>query len=567
MKKKFILAIFGISLLFMACQEDSYYNDYDMGGKNLSILTEAMKLIEDNHNFVSLPDLDKTLKGGSVTRSSGSNHSLRYKEEDFIFDWGEADVMKSKLAEVVIAPVRYNKEVALRTFTLEGNSRKRETTPLYSMLYMRKMLETGQTHAYILSFAPDRDYINACEENGEELQLYPNPQGSDFCGIQFFSTIYGEITHGVRYENGRKCYYILPRSERNRDFIERHHREYCSSQECDSEHSNVKMSLEFVTFMSATRSTYSNNSEDYNNLTCSFCGKNVNDCTCLEIVGCRVCRKRPCECGDIPEEEEEDRCNDCCLPVQWCGCGSSWNDSGSTSGPNPGGYQPNYPPSNPPGGNSGGSSGNGGDVIVTPNSLLKSIGIIKSTISGSDLATLNKCMLAFNNIKYYEELYKLLSAKNPNISFTIEKKFVNGIAIEAGFIRADNTIYFFSSDKIQEAYLTEELLHAIQFHSFYGDTMGDYAMGNIELEVRMIKDIIDKLTGGLFCYTCGFITDDQLSADYDLWLTEMDFSRYSEWYDSLLPHFKYGEAKIDTSKVAHPMLDWLYNYIINTPQK
>ena len=42
MKKKFILAIFGISLLFMACQEDSYYNDYDMGGKNSSILTEAI---------------------------------------------------------------------------------------------------------------------------------------------------------------------------------------------------------------------------------------------------------------------------------------------------------------------------------------------------------------------------------------------------------------------------------------------------------------------------------------------------------------------------------------------
>lgn len=124
MKKKFILAIFGISLLFMACQEDSYYNDYDMGDKNSSILTEAMKLIEDNHDFVSLPDLDKTLKGGNATRSSGSNQSLRYEEEDFIFDWGEADVMESKLSEVVIAPVRYNKEMALRTITLEGNSRK-----------------------------------------------------------------------------------------------------------------------------------------------------------------------------------------------------------------------------------------------------------------------------------------------------------------------------------------------------------------------------------------------------------------------------------------------------------
>ncbi|MBR6600953.1 MAG: M23 family metallopeptidase [Bacteroidaceae bacterium] len=364
MKKKFILAIFGISLLFMACQEDSYYNDYDMGDENSSILTEAMKLIEDNHDFVSLPDLDKTLKGGSATRSSGSNQSLRYEEEDFIFDWGEADVMESKLAEVVIAPVRYNKEMALRTITMEGNSRKRETTPLHSMLYMRKMLETGQTHAYILSFAPDRDYINACEENGEELQLYPNPQGSDFSGILFFSTIYGEITHGIRYENGRKCYYIMPRSERNRNFIEQYRSEHCSSHQCDSVHTHIKMSLEFITFISATRSTYSNNSEDYDNLTCSFCGKNVNDCTCVEIVECGVCRRQPCICDENPEveEEEEQRCYYCGFLIEFCQCYNlpGTNPSGPLGPSNPSG--PTIPPIDPSlpglGGNTGDSNEN-----------------------------------------------------------------------------------------------------------------------------------------------------------------------------------------------------------------
>ncbi len=364
MKKKFILAIFGISLLFMACQEDSYYNGYDMGGKNSSILTEAMKLIEDNHDFVSLPDLDKTLKGGSATRSSSSNHSLRYEEEDFIFDWGEADVITSKLAEAVIVPVKYNKGIALRSVTLEGNKRRKETTPLYSILYMRKMLKTEQTHAYILSFAPDREYVNACEESGEELQLFPNPQGSNFSGILFFSTIYGEITHGIRYENGRKCYYIMPRSERNRNFIEQYRSEHCCSHQCDSVHTHIKMSLEFVTSISATRSTYSNNSEDYDNLTCSFCGKNVNDCTCVEIVECGVCRRQPCICDENPEveEEEEQRCYYCGFLIEFCQCYNlpGTNPSGPLGPSNPSG--PTIPPIDPSlpglGGNTGDSNEN-----------------------------------------------------------------------------------------------------------------------------------------------------------------------------------------------------------------
>ena len=561
MKKKFIFAIFGISLLLVACQEDSYYND-DMIGKNSSILTETMKLIEDNHSFVSLPNLDKTIKGSSATRS-GSSKSLRYEEEDFIFDWGEADVMTSKLAEAVIVPVKYNKEIALRSITLEGNSRRKETTPLYSILYMRKMLKTGQTHAHILSFAPDREYVNACEESGEELQLFPNPQGSNFSGILFFSTIYGEITHGIRYENGRKCYYIMPRSERNRDFIEQYRHGHDCAHECDSAHTHVKMSLEFVTLAATTRSTYSSNSEDDSGLTCSICGKNVYDCICVEIVECGVCRKQPCICNENIENEEE-KCPYCMYPLAYCYCNNSWGDQGGTSGPNPGGYPST--PSYPPGYNPGSGSGNGGTTTATPNLLLKAIGNISSTISGTNLENLNKCINEYYKNSCYKTLYGLLSEKKPEICFTIEKKYIKNVPVAAAFIREDNTVYFFSSDKITEYNITEEILHATQFHCFYGSSMGDYATGNIELEVKMARDIISRLTNGVYCSACGYIYDDMLSSNYDTWLVEGDYANYSEWYSKILPHFKYPDAKVDTSKVAHPMLDWLYDNIIITNQ-
>ena len=568
MKKKFILAIFGISLLFMACQEDSYYNGYDMGGKNSSILTEAMKLIEDNHDFVSLPDLDKTLKGGSATRSSSSNHSLRYEEEDFIFDWGEADVMTSKVAEVVIAPVKYSKEMALRSITLEGNSRKRETTPLHSILYMRKMLETGQTHAYILSFAPDRDYINACEENGEELQLYPNPQGSNFSGIQFFSTIYGEITHGIRYENGRKCYYILPRSDRNREFIEKYRNgDYCDH-ECDSTHTHVKMSLEFITATAATRSTYSNNSEDNGGLLCSICNKNVYECTCVEIVECGVCRKQPCICDEYIEEEEE-RCPYCMCLVEYCGCNDTWGDQGGTSGPNPGGYPPT--PSYPPGYKPGTGSGSGGTTVVTPSDIVEQLGNTNSTFTTVGIEKLNNVMKTFSDNIFSGIIYKLLSGSTPNITFSIEQRYdKNGNPIIAGFLNESNKIIFFSEASISFDNIVEEILHAAQYHCFSEKDRFLTSLGNIELEAKMIKDMIDHLTDGC-CDTClqFYYSSDynELVNRYMDWLygevdEPKDYSNYSYWYNLLLPGFTYPGYPVDVSDKSHMLLDRFHEELI-----
>lgn len=576
MKKKFILSIFGASLLFVACQEDTYFDEYYVDDSNSSILTETMKLIGDNYDHVTLPDWEKTLGGSTATRGrSGQKHSMSLGDEDFTFDWNNADIISSSKAEAAIVPVKQKKEMALQSVVAKGNLHREETTPLHSILYVRKFLSDGKSYAHILSFAPDRDYANACEERGEEMQLYPNPQGSNYSGILFVSTIYGEISHGIRYENGRMCHYILPRSEKNRDFIERYrseHSECHGTEHCDSAHTHTKMSMSFITISGATRSTYSTRSEytgggssGGSSYTCSFCGKDAYDCICVEVVACGVCKKDPCVCYDNIEPEEE-KCGYCWHPKEYCRCNESHpgesGGGGSSHGPNPGNPYPNNP-----GHNSGGNSGNDENITVTPNSLLKSIGIIKSTITGSDLATLNKCMLEYNNIIYYEELYKLLSAKSPNVYFTIEEKLKNGKPIEAGFVRADNTIYFFSSDKIKEGYLAEELLHATQFHSFYGSTMGDYAVGNIELEVKMIRDVVNRLTGNPYCHSSEFITDGQLSTDYEMWLIEGNYTNYSEWYDSLLPQFKYLEAETDTNKVAHPMLDWLYDYIINNPQQ
>lgn len=322
MKKKFILAIFGVSLLFTACQHDSLYDDSVIDDKKSSVLREMKTLINDNYNEVTLLDWERTLKGHGATRSGGECNSLMLTKEDFGFDWDNADVVTSNLAEAVIVPVKLNRDIALRSVVMEGNRRKKETTPIQSMLYACKIYKTGKTRAYILSFAPDRDYINECEGKGEELKLCPNPQGTNFSGILFYSTIYGEVSHGIRYEHGRKRYYIIPRSERNIGFIEQYHSEHCDNHECDSTYSHVKMAVEFITIATTTRSTYSNNSEGAEMLTCSFCGKDVEECTCVVIVACGICKKDPCECNN-GDDNVEAKCDYCGFPLEYCQCNNS----------------------------------------------------------------------------------------------------------------------------------------------------------------------------------------------------------------------------------------------------
>ena len=108
-------------MLFAACQQDSLYDDSVIDDQESSVLREMKILINDNYNAVTLFDWERTLKGSGTTRSGGGNRSLKLTKEDFGFDWDNADVITSNLAEAVIIPVKLNKEIALRCVVLEGN--------------------------------------------------------------------------------------------------------------------------------------------------------------------------------------------------------------------------------------------------------------------------------------------------------------------------------------------------------------------------------------------------------------------------------------------------------------
>lgn len=560
MKKKFILAIFGISLLFMACQEDSYYNDYDMGDENSSILTETMKLIDDNYTNVTLPDLGKTLGGNTTTRGlGGKKYSMSLDDEAFTFDWSNAEIISSSKAEAVIVPVKQNRGVALQSVVAKGNVSREETTPLYSILYVRKFLDDGKSYAHILSFAPDRDYANTCEERGEEMQLYPNPQGSNYSGILFVSTIYGEISHGIRYENGRMCHYILPRSERNRDFIEKYRSGHAECHEhCDSTHMHTRMSMNFITFNSATRSTYSTQSENGSGYNCSICGKDVYDCTCVEIVACGVCKQDPCVCYDGIEGEQEDRCAYCAFPKEACTCtiwppdfsGGSNNNGGTTGGSSSG--------------NNGSSGNTSGDTSITTSPFLTNIGKWDPSFNLVAKLTLNKLIPTWYNKNIFNQSMYRLFFNNINVYGKLTFKIDPNINVGT-YSAKTISIAFINSSSICYNIFAEEFIHATQHNSFYHSDMA--AMGKrAELEAKIMIDLIAYLSGEIRDFyvltqnledSTGLVQDDYIE-----WIEGNNYSNYSEKFDEWLNYFKYRGEPND-SVTDYKMFEWLYDNCIN----
>ena len=507
-------------------------------------------LINDNYKSVTLLDWERTLRGTGATRSEGGNRSLKLTKEDFEFDWDNADVMTSHLAEAVIVPVKLNKEIALRSVVMEGNKRKKETTPVQLMLYACKIYKTGKTRAYILSYAPDRDYINACEEKGEEMQLHSNPQGSNFSGILFYSSIYGEISHGIRYENGRKRYYIVPRSEKNIGFIEQYRSEHCDDHEC---HNHVKMAMEFITVNTATRSTYSNNSEGAEMLICMFCGGNAEECTCLEIIACGKCKKDPCECEEIDDGGEEEKCVYCAFPITDCHCNNtpSWgnDDYNNSHGPSPDPYPENKPGSEyVPGGN-----GNQ-EQKLTATEIFNKIGKVDASITGADIQKLQNSIYEwYNSNKYNKAILDILMSKNPNLTFS----FTFNINV-AGFKATSNTIMFYNVTHINNLSIGEELIHATQFHEFYNDNKD---VKRKEMEAKAIYDIINCLvledpSQGI--PSAAKYYDKDVVDEYIGWIVGTNYADYKTRFESWLEKFNHPGSLADPAS-GYKMFDWMYN--------
>ncbi len=236
--------------------------------------------------------------------------------------------------------------ISIWRFSLINNTGKKEQTPMYSVLYVKKFYRSDATVSRILSYAPARKHLRKFRER-TDFEWY-DPTHTNYSGLLLVSSLNGILSHAINFEKGHREYIVRPKS---------HHHDHAHSINTrtmvtdsvqslpnDVHSSNVAFfNMRTVTSNSAIRS-YSYD-ETYEQPGCLFCGGDPYTCDCLEVVVCE-------ECGYEPDSCVCDKCIICNEDPCVCEyCNSCHNLKKDCTCPDP--------PS-PNDGNTGGTGGGGG---------------------------------------------------------------------------------------------------------------------------------------------------------------------------------------------------------------
>ncbi len=283
--------------------------------------------------------------------------SQTLKDGNFSFEWRKARSFKEDDGEVLIVPVKMKQNVAVWRFSLINNKGKKEQTPMYSVLYVKKLNRSGATVSRILSYAPARNHLRKFRAK-TEIEWY-DPTHTDYSGLLLVSSLNGILSHAINFEKGHREYVIRPK---------RHHHDHAhtigtramvadstlSLPNRVSPSSTVFFNMRTVTSDSAIRS-YSYDDETYEQPGCIFCGGNPYTCECFVVEVCKTCGYDPedCTCKCIICDEDPcvcEYCDTCHSLIEDCMCPDPDETLPGEGGTSDG---------------SGGSGGNGGNGTGT----------------------------------------------------------------------------------------------------------------------------------------------------------------------------------------------------------
>ena len=203
--------------------------------------------------------------------------------------------------------------------------------------------------ARVLTYIPDAEYSRSHESLSD---LGFDVSDGDFSGLRLLSTLDGIFLYGSKYKDGVAQYDFLPTK-----FI--HHPvdsvSGVSRSEIDEKFRKLSdRHIYFRLFGKSSNFVSRLSRSDESGLRCSFCGKLVDDCTCVTIVApylCKRCHREKADCVCL------EPCPTC--GSYFCTCyasggsgGGSGSSGGSSSGSSGGGGSSNS-------GSSGNGSGNG----------------------------------------------------------------------------------------------------------------------------------------------------------------------------------------------------------------
>lgn len=281
----------------------------------------------------------------------------------------------------------------------------------------------GELIGRIVAYIPDNKFTNDASNNLLEIGFDVNH--TNYSGLQLVFTMDGDFLYGDKYDKGENLYHFLPTSVYKQHFHE-------SDSLKPSIIKKERISFRLIPFrnFATTRAAVYNTEEngDGNELICSLCGRNANECDCISVIAppppiivrcpicnmeiqyclcCSRCHFHPCiccySCGQYPCT----CCKECGLPEYLCKCCKRCNK-----------YPCICPPEGGGGGGGGGSSPtNPGDNTILPNkSIACDAKYIPPYIKGK-----SNCLTICNNI-----LQKMLGNHTEGGRYQLYKQEKNG---------------------------------------------------------------------------------------------------------------------------------------------
>ena len=374
------------------------------------IVKKAKALVESRPDFC-LPDTHKP-----VGTSSKSTHKKGSEAMDDIkVDWDDYRLVVDGNRQMALFPIKgKGHPTALTALTMGGQTHKRMNM-VTNKLLVRQNDDKSLT-GVVLTYIYDQNYYN---EFGKELDaLAYEFTKTHFTGFFITSRLDGSILLGRRIENGKEVF-----SFRHRPLLPGK-----TSNVEDSCSHDVHLFLWLNPGTVVKRVSLLDFEYDTTEK-CSFCGKAIDDCTCVDIVACSKCGEKIVDgkCGCNKDETEgqvgttcptchvlitENGCNCCPLcRMSPCMCdeytGGGIGGGGNTGGGSSGG-------GNIGGGNIGGGDTGGGTVIgggsgevvpaarpgttVVKNAAQDAVASVIKSYGNSEAACNVGVQLAFKNI-------------------------------------------------------------------------------------------------------------------------------------------------------------------------
>lgn len=353
--------LLSLILIIFACTDEDHKT---VVTQPTSKRTPAMVEIE---NFLKgqelcIPDISKSFPQTVATRSSMP--TIQRPAEKLEPIWHTLKTCKGDQDN--IRTVLLQADNPILGYIHEKNGGKSKQRMHNASFKLAVIKNKGTLVGRIITFIPDAKYKQDFTNNIIELGF--NVNNTNYSGLQLVSTLDGVFLYGDRYDEGKPVYHFMPTATYKRHCLEHEHGHEHDSLPAPISPDKAHLFLRLHTFKSfaSTRTDGYGFEETGDGETCSLCGKNVDECTCVTITApiivrcpvcgmdikyclcCQRCHQYPCICCTICWQYPCVCCPQChrypctCL-ISGGGGGGGGNSGGGNNG---GGSTPDIPDEN-----------------------------------------------------------------------------------------------------------------------------------------------------------------------------------------------------------------------------